>query len=92
MLHPGQKEFPFFYIMSNEDGKTGSNSSNAPSSAQDSILSRKLKKILDSDLEGDPDLSAALSELSTFFPENTLRTRRFLRGDIERRSLQVGFN
>ena len=56
---------------------------------QDSILSRKLKKILESDLDADVEMSEALAELSSFFPENTLRTRRFLRGDIERRSLQV---
>ncbi len=56
---------------------------------RDSILSRKLKKIVECDLEADVELQEALKELSTFFPENTLRTRRFLRGDIERRSLQV---
>ncbi len=60
------------------------------SSTRDSILSRKLKKIVDCDLEADVDLQEAMVELSTFFPENTLRTRRFLRGDIERRSLQIG--
>ena len=54
-----------------------------------SILSRKLKKILESDLDTDSEMTEALTELSTFFSENTLRTRRFLRGDIERRSLQV---
>lgn len=31
----------------------------------------------------------ALKALSTFFVENSLRTRRNLRGDIERRSLSI---
>ena len=31
----------------------------------------------------------ALKALSTFFGENSLRTRRNLRGDIERRSLAI---
>ncbi|KAK2112742.1 Golgi transport complex subunit 6, partial [Saguinus oedipus] len=31
----------------------------------------------------------ALKALSTFFVENTLRTRRNLRGDIERKSLAI---
>ena len=65
---------------------SANNSKNWP---QDSILGRKLKKILDSDLDVDSEMGDALEELSTFFTENTLRTRRFLRGDIERRSLQI---
>ena len=31
----------------------------------------------------------ALKSLSTFFSDNNLRTRRNLRGDIERRSLAI---
>lgn len=31
----------------------------------------------------------ALKALSTFFGENTLRARRNLRGDVERRSLDI---
>lgn len=54
----------------------------------DSILGRKLKKILESDLETDSETAQALDELSTFFTDNSLHTRRFLRGEIERRSLQ----
>ena len=54
----------------------------------DSILGRKLKKILESDLETDSETAEALEELSTFFTDNSLHTRRFLRGEIERRSLQ----
>lgn len=35
------------------------------------------------------DLVEALKALSTFFTENSLRERRNLRGDIEKRSLYV---
>ncbi|CAG0886915.1 unnamed protein product [Darwinula stevensoni] len=52
-------------------------------------LSRKLSKILDTRLENDKDMMSALKELSSFFPENNLRTRRNLRGEIERRSLKI---
>ena len=54
----------------------------------DSILGRKLKKILESDLETDSETAQALDELSIFITDNSLHTRRFLRGEIERRSLQ----
>ena len=40
----------------------------------DSVLSRKLKKILDSKLETDKDTVDALKELSTFFQDNNLKT------------------
>ena len=84
--------------MSAADSST-SNASGSPSSEDkqqvqgqapggDSILGRKLKKILESDLETDPETAQALDELSTFFTDNSLHTRRFLRGEIERRSLQ----
>ena len=62
---------------SNDDGKT------------DTVLSRKLKKVLDSKLENDKDTMDALKELSTFFKENNLQNRRNLRGEIERRNLQI---
>jgi len=58
-------------------------------SKSDSVLSRKLKKILDSKLEADKDTVDALKELSTFFQDNNLKTRRNLRGEIERRNLQI---
>merc|ERR1719264_1210506 len=85
--------------MSAADSST-SNASGSPSSEDkqqvqgqapggDSILGRKLKKILESDLETDPETAQALDELSTFFTDNSLHTRRFLRGEIERRSLQI---
>jgi len=72
-----------------ESNASSSMPSEDASKEKDSVLSRKLKKILEGDLEADVELGEALDELSDFFPENTLRTRRFLRGDIERRSLQV---
>ena len=35
------------------------------------------------------DMLEALKSLSTFFTDNNLRSRRNLRGDIERRSLAI---
>ena len=55
----------------------------------DTVLSRKMKKILDSKLENDNDTMDALKELSTFFTENNLKNRRNLRGEIERKNLQI---
>ena len=50
-------------------------------------IARKLNKILESRIENDKDLLEALKTLSVFFPENSIRTRRNLRGEIEKRSL-----
>ena len=55
----------------------------------DTVLARKLAKVLEWRVEGDRETVEALKELSTFLPENTLRARRNLRGQIERRSLAV---
>ncbi|XP_064604827.1 conserved oligomeric Golgi complex subunit 6-like [Liolophura sinensis] len=52
-------------------------------------LTRKLNKILETRLENDKELLEALKALSTSFGENSLRTRRNLRGNIERRSLAI---
>lgn len=52
-------------------------------------LARKLNKILENKLDSDKETLEALKALSTFFPENTLRARRNLRSDIEKRSLLV---
>ncbi|XP_067127837.1 conserved oligomeric Golgi complex subunit 6 [Centruroides vittatus] len=52
-------------------------------------LARKLNKILENKLDNDKETLEALKALSTFFPENTLRARRNLRSDIEKRSLIV---
>lgn len=50
-------------------------------------IARKLNKILESRIENDKDLLEALKTLSSFFPENSIRSRRNLRSDIEKRSL-----
>ena len=55
-------------------------------------LGRKLKKILETRLDNDKELVDALKALSTFFGDNTLRARRNLRGDVERRSLEISEN
>uniref|UniRef100_A0ACB8GDV2 Golgi transport complex subunit 6 n=1 Tax=Sphaerodactylus townsendi TaxID=933632 RepID=A0ACB8GDV2_9SAUR len=52
-------------------------------------LSRKLRKVLETRLEADKEMLEALKALSVFFVENSLRTRRNLRGDIEHRSLAI---
>ncbi|KAF7239924.1 Conserved oligomeric Golgi complex subunit 6 [Varanus komodoensis] len=52
-------------------------------------LSRKLRKVLETRLEADKEMLEALKALSAFFVENSLRTRRNLRGDIEHRSLSI---
>ncbi|XP_077014146.1 conserved oligomeric Golgi complex subunit 6 isoform X2 [Tamandua tetradactyla] len=64
--------------------------SGAASSAQvHNPLSRKLQKVLETRLDHDQEMLEALKALSSFFFENSLRTRRNLRGDIERRSLAI---
>ncbi|ESO00870.1 hypothetical protein HELRODRAFT_112997 [Helobdella robusta] len=52
-------------------------------------LSKKLSKILDTRLDNDKDMLEALKSLSIFFTENNIRTRRNLRGDIEKRTLNI---
>jgi len=52
-------------------------------------IQRKLNKILDTRLDSDKEITEALKALSVFFNENTLRSRRELRSDIERRSLDI---
>lgn len=61
---------------------TGPTSTNNP-------LSRKLNKILETRLDNDKEMLEALKALSTFFSENSLRSRRNLRSDIEKRSLAI---
>uniref|UniRef100_UPI00358F324D conserved oligomeric Golgi complex subunit 6 isoform X1 n=2 Tax=Myxine glutinosa TaxID=7769 RepID=UPI00358F324D len=63
----------------------GSNSSQASNP-----LSRKINKILDTRLDNDKELLESLRSLSSILPENSLRARRDLRGDIERRHLAIG--
>ncbi|XP_018301380.1 conserved oligomeric Golgi complex subunit 6 isoform X3 [Mycetomoellerius zeteki] len=54
-----------------------------------SALVRRVNKLLESRVEHDKDTLEALKELSTFFTENTLNSRRNLRSKIERRSLTI---
>jgi len=74
----------------NHDSNT-EKSGTTPAASQ-TILSRKMRKILDSQLETDFETQEALRELSSFFTENTLKNRRYLRGEIERRSLQINLD
>ncbi|MEQ2247188.1 Golgi transport complex subunit 6 [Ilyodon furcidens] len=73
---------------SSVDSFTLSSNSNIPSQPNNP-LSRKLNKILETRLDNDKEMLEALKALSVFFTENSLRTRRNLRGDIERRSLTI---
>ena len=52
-------------------------------------LSRKLNKILESDLDNDRETLEALEVLSDCLEKNTLQARRNLRSDLERRSLSL---
>lgn len=71
-----------------QDSSTVTQNANA-SSQPNNPLSRKLNKILETRLDNDKEMLEALTALSVFFNENSLRTRRNLRGDIERRSLAI---
>uniref|UniRef100_A0A665UMM3 Conserved oligomeric Golgi complex subunit 6 n=1 Tax=Echeneis naucrates TaxID=173247 RepID=A0A665UMM3_ECHNA len=70
------------------DSSTAIQNANPPSQPNNP-LSRKLNKILETRLDNDKEMLEALKALSVFFTENSLRTRRNLRGDIERRSLAI---
>lgn len=52
-------------------------------------LSRKLHKILESDLDNDRETLDALKVLSDCLDKNTLQARRNLRSDLEKRSLAL---
>ncbi|XP_078101888.1 conserved oligomeric Golgi complex subunit 6 isoform X2 [Sander vitreus] len=71
------------------DSSTVTPNTNAASQQPNNPLSRKLNKILETRLDNDKEMLEALKALSVFFTENSLRTRRNLRGDIERRSLSI---
>ncbi|XP_053378010.1 conserved oligomeric Golgi complex subunit 6-like isoform X2 [Mercenaria mercenaria] len=74
------------FIINMADTTSNFSSGNLPAS---NPLSKKLNKILETRLDNDKDMLEALKALSTFFGENSLRTRRNLRSDIERRSLAI---
>lgn len=67
-----------------EDGRT-----DTAESRNETVLAKKLKKTLQLKLENDAETVDALKELSSFFLENNLKTRRNLRGQIERRNLEI---
>jgi len=67
----------------------GINDTTPENRSAETHMARKLKKTLQLKLENDDDTVNALKELSTFFQENNLKTRRNLRGQIERRSLEI---
>lgn len=61
----------------------------APAASAQNPLSRKLNKILESNLDGDKETLEALGVLSSFLEKNTLHARRNLRSDLEKRSLSL---
>ena len=69
-------------------------SSTAASSTgtQQNPLSKKLHKILESNLDNDKETLEALGVLSGFLDKNTLQARRNLRSDLERRCLGLNDN
>uniref|UniRef100_A0A182JAU9 Conserved oligomeric Golgi complex subunit 6 n=1 Tax=Anopheles atroparvus TaxID=41427 RepID=A0A182JAU9_ANOAO len=52
-------------------------------------IQQRLNKVLESRVETDRETLDALSDLSSFFKENTLQSRRNLRSQIEKRSLEI---
>eukprot|EP00026_Physarum_polycephalum_P002347 Phypoly_transcript_02353.p1 GENE.Phypoly_transcript_02353~~Phypoly_transcript_02353.p1 ORF type:complete len:697 (-),score=97.91 Phypoly_transcript_02353:629-2719(-) len=54
-------------------------------------LSRKIQKVLETKTES-PDLGVALQRLSTFYGANTAVARTNLRGEIEKRGLEINNN
>ena len=59
------------------------------SSTQQNPLSKKLAKILETNLDNDKDTLQALEVLSGFLEQNTLQARRNLRSDLEIRSVSL---
>lgn len=59
------------------------------SSTQQNPLSKKLAKILETNLDNDKDTLQALEVLSDFLEKNTLQARRNLRSDLEIRSVAL---
>ncbi|XP_034941997.1 conserved oligomeric Golgi complex subunit 6 [Chelonus insularis] len=56
---------------------------------QNNSLVKRVNKLLETRPENDKETLEALTELSTFFTENTSNTRRDLRSKIEKRSLAI---
>lgn len=60
-----------------------------PVDEKEDYIQQRLNKVLESRIETDRETLDALSDLSTFFKENTLQSRRNLRSQIEKRSLEI---
>lgn len=54
-------------------------------------LSRKLQKVLETKTDS-PDLQVALQTLSSFYAENTPAARTNLRGEIEKKGLEINYS
>lgn len=52
-------------------------------------IKKRLTKTFETRLDSDKETLDALADLSTFFTENTIQTRRNLRSQIEQRSLAI---
>ncbi|XP_014241192.1 conserved oligomeric Golgi complex subunit 6 [Cimex lectularius] len=55
-------------------------------------ISKRVNKLLESRVENDKETLMALKELTTYFPENTIQSRRNLRTKIEKKSLCINEN
>ena len=75
--------------MADVASSTVGNSSATANPVTQNPLSRKLNKILESNLDNDKDTLEALEVLSSFLDKNTLHARRNLRSDLEKRSLSL---
>ena len=79
--------------MAATSASSSASSTAAPSTAtQQNPLSKKLHKILESNLDNDKDTLEALGVLSGFLDKNTLQARRNLRSDLEKRCLGLNDN
>jgi hypothetical protein len=58
------------------------------STAPNSTVQRRLQKVLETPTDN-PELLAALQNLSTFYGKNSLSARRNLRGQIEKRGIEI---
>ncbi|XP_052873884.1 conserved oligomeric Golgi complex subunit 6-like [Anopheles cruzii] len=61
----------------------------AAADAKEDYIQQRLNKVLEAHIETDRETLDALSDLSSFFKDNTLQSRRNLRSQIEKRSLEI---
>uniref|UniRef100_A0A1Q3F6J5 Conserved oligomeric Golgi complex subunit 6 n=1 Tax=Culex tarsalis TaxID=7177 RepID=A0A1Q3F6J5_CULTA len=59
---------------------------------KEDYIQKRLNKILENRIDSDRETLDALTDLSQFYTENTLQSRRNLRSQIERRSLAINEN